>query len=59
MSCCSHQNACGLGRIPAGFLHIDRILIRKKKGGQRVFILGKRIPMHNTESFIRVNNTQL
>lgn len=31
MSCCSHQNVCGLGRIPAGFLHIDRILIRKKK----------------------------
>ena len=47
MSCCGHEKVCGLGRIPAGFLHIDRILITKEKGGKRVFILGKRIPMHN------------
>lgn len=30
MSCNGQQKVCGLGKIPGGFLHIGRILIRKK-----------------------------
>ena len=56
MSCNGHQNVCGSGKIPGGFLHIGRILIRKN-GGKRVYTLGKRIPMHDTEGCIRVNGT--